>query len=86
MGGDLGMKIVNFGGLFQPTYMEYFYSISHFFLLIILSSQKKKKKNLKSWCPHIGINERKMLTNALKVLVKNPFKESFYGKKIIIIF
>ena len=72
------MKIVNFGGLVQPTYIVFlwyitFLSFDNFFL--------KKKKNLNSWHPHIGINKREMLMNVLKTLVNNPFKESFYGEK-----
>ena len=31
-----------------------------------------------------NIREREMLINTLKVLVNNPFKEIFYGKKKII--
>ena len=76
------MKIVNFGGLVQPTYIVFlwyitFLSFDNFFL----KKKKKKKKTLKSWHPHIGINKRKMLMNVLKTLVNNSFKESFYGEK-----
>ena len=33
-------------------------------------------------CINILIKERKMLTSALRILVKNPAKKNFYGKSI----
>ena len=47
-------------------------------------SLKKKKKSLRlgntTFC-YFNIPNREMLTNTLRVLVNNSFKENFYGKK-----
>ena len=47
-------------------------------------SLKKKKKSLRlgntTFC-YFNIPNRKMLTNTLRVLVNNSFKENFYGNK-----
>ena len=46
---------------------------------------KKNKKIKQIFIPHLPISviiRRKMLMNVLRILTSNPFKESFYEKKI----
>ena len=60
--------------------MALWYIYEATYLSIIQLLKKDNKKNYNSKNISFALLKRKMLTSALRVLVNNPFKESFYGK------